>query len=85
MSREHGRAVLESSLSGGIFEVAVVTSERAGLAVDAFRRLGKGRSPAAVNISDCFAFALAKSLDAPLLLKGADFAATDICVAAKGA
>jgi ribonuclease VapC len=29
-------------------------------------------------MGDCFAYALAKSLDAPLLYKGDDFALTDV-------
>ena len=33
---------------------------------------------ARLNLADCFAYALAKSLDAPLLYKGDDFAKTDI-------
>jgi uncharacterized protein with PIN domain len=37
---------------------------------------GKGIDPKA-NL-DCAAYALAKTLDAPLLFKGNDFAATDV-------
>ena len=33
---------------------------------------------AGLNFGDCFAYALAKSLDEPLLFKGADFARTDV-------
>lgn len=51
---------------------------QAELARDAFRRFGKGRHPAALNFGDCFAYALAKALDAPLLYKGDDFAKTDL-------
>lgn len=47
-------------------------------AFDAFVRYGKGRHPARLNLGDCFAYALAKTLDAPLLYKGDDFAKTDI-------
>ena len=47
-------------------------------AADAFLRYGKGRHPARLNLGDCFAYALAKELDAPLLYKGHDFALTDI-------
>lgn len=47
-------------------------------AMEAFWRFGKGRHPAKLNMGDCFAYALAKSLDAPLLFKGADFPRTDI-------
>ena len=55
-------------------------SERhADLATDAFLRFGKGQShPAALNLGDCMAYAVAKELDAPLLYKGEDFALTDI-------
>lgn len=49
-----------------------------GPALDAFLRYGKGRHPARLNLADCFAYALAKALDAPLLYKGDDFAQTDI-------
>jgi ribonuclease VapC len=45
---------------------------------DAFRRYGKGRHRAALNFGDCCAYALAKTLDAPLLFKGNDFVLTDI-------
>lgn len=47
-------------------------------ALDAYLRFGKGRHPARLNLADCFAYALAKSLDAPLLYKGDDFAMTDV-------
>lgn len=45
---------------------------------EAFRRFGKGRHRAALNFGDCCAYALAKTLDVPLLFKGDDFALTDI-------
>jgi ribonuclease VapC len=44
----------------------------------AFLAFGKGRHPARLNLGDCFAYALAKALDAPLLYKGDDFARTDV-------
>ncbi len=44
----------------------------------AFRRFGKGAHRAALNFGDCFVYALAKTLDAPLLFKGNDFALTVI-------
>ena len=46
--------------------------------VDAFRRYGKGRHKAALNLGDCCAYGLAKALDEPLLYKGDDFSQTDI-------
>ena len=50
----------------------------ASIALDAYLRFGKGLHPARLNLGDCFAYALAKALDAPLLYKGDDFAMTDI-------
>jgi ribonuclease VapC len=48
-------------------------------AVAAYQRFGKGSgAKAKLNFGDCAAYALAKSLDIPLLFKGDDFAATDI-------
>lgn len=55
---------------------------QADLAAEAYRTYGKGRHRAALNFGDCFAYALAKHLDAPLLYKGTDFSATDIQPAA---
>jgi ribonuclease VapC len=46
--------------------------------LSAFWRFGKGRHPARLNLGDCFAYALARRLDVPLLYKGDDFARTDI-------
>ena len=48
------------------------------LAFEAYRRFGKGRHPAKLNMGDCAAYALAKSRGWPLLYKGEDFAQTDI-------
>ena len=47
-------------------------------ALDAYFRYGKGVHRAGLNMGDCFAYALAKKLDAPLLYKGDDFSRTDI-------
>ena len=41
-----------------------------------------GRHPAALNIGDCFAYALARATGEPLLYKGDDFVHTDIASAA---
>lgn len=59
-------------------EIVSATPEQAELAVEAFRRFGRGRHPAALNIGDCFAYALAKTTGERLLFKGRDFARTDI-------
>ena len=49
-----------------------------GAALLAYLRFGKRHHPAGLNLGDCFAYALAKELDVPLLYKGDDFAKTDI-------
>ena len=47
----------------------------------AFLEFGnKGRHPAQLSIGDCFAYALAKGLDQPLLFKGENFSKTDVKV-----
>lgn len=43
--------------------------------------MGKGVHPAGLNLGDCFAYALADELGAPLLYVGHDFAATDLTAA----
>ena len=52
---------------------------QARLAADAFQRYGKGQGhPAQLNMGDCAVYALAKSLNEPLLFVGNDFAQTDV-------
>lgn len=58
--------------------IAPVTPTQALLARDAYRALGRGRHRAALHLGDCFAYALAKERDEPLLFKGGDFARTDV-------
>lgn len=60
--------------------VSIVTfdEEQSRLAFDGYRRWGKGVHPAALNLGDCAAYALAVSLDAPLLFKGDYFSKTDV-------
>jgi ribonuclease VapC len=62
-------------------EIVPVTREHAEIARAAYRRFGKGRHPAGLNFGDCFSYALARSLDEPLLFVGDDFSQTDIVVA----
>ncbi len=47
-------------------------------ALDAFRRFGKGRHPAALNFGDCLSYAAARVAGHPLLFVGDDFSQTDI-------
>jgi ribonuclease VapC len=59
--------------------IEAVTQIHAQIARDAYRDFGRGSGhPAKLNFGDCFAYALAKSMDEPLLFKGNDFIHTDI-------
>jgi ribonuclease VapC len=52
---------------------------QSSLAFAAYRRYGKGSGhKARLNLGDCAAYALATSLDLPLLYKGDDFRHTDV-------
>lgn len=55
-----------------------VDEDQAHLARQGFQKYGKGRHPAGLNYGDCFSYALARSLEQPLLFKGNDFSQTDV-------
>jgi ribonuclease VapC len=56
-----------------------VTEAQARIAREAYRDFGKGSGHAAgLNFGDCFAYALAKAMDEPILFKGNDFRHTDL-------
>ena len=66
-------------LSGN--EIAIFPFDKVQLyaAAEAFHRYGKGIHPKArLNLADCAAYALAKTMNAPLLFKGGDFVHTDV-------
>ena len=76
--RAAGRADIERLLSAVRIQLAAVTPQHAEIAIEAFRRYGRGRHRASLNIGDCFSYALAKATGLPLLFKGNDFNHTDI-------
>jgi ribonuclease VapC len=56
-----------------------VTERQARIAREAYRDYGRASGhPARLNFGDCFAYALARDLNEPLLFKGDDFRHTDI-------
>ena len=69
---------VDATLKALHVRVVPVTLNQGNVALAAFLRFGRGRHSAGLNIGDCFAYALAKSRDLPLLFKGDDFAKTDI-------
>lgn len=72
------RVILDDLLNEAGIAVAPITAETGEAAVTAFDRFGKGRHPAALNMGDCYSYALAKTLRLPLLFKGDDFSRTDL-------
>lgn len=86
VTRRSGQPLDERSLDRLLVElnvaVASIDLEQAREAVRADARFGKGSGhPAQLNYGDCFAYALAKVRNAPLLYVGGDFAKTDIAAA----
>ena len=72
---------LEALISRARVAVAPFDAAQASIATAAWRRFGKGRHAASLNMGDCYSYALARSLGAALLFKGDDFAQTDIAAA----
>lgn len=70
---------LDEFLAVAAFVVEPVTESQARIAREAYRDFGKGSGHrAGLNYGDCFAYALARDLNEPLLFKGDDFVHTDI-------
>ena len=79
----HGDAALARFwrflLEDNDFEIIPFDQRRAQEPLTAFGRFGKGLDPKArLNLADCAAYALAKSMNLPLLFKGDDFTHTDV-------
>ena len=72
---------VDQSIQTYQIQIEPFTQAHATLAIAAFAQYGKGRHPAALNFGDCCAYALAKSMNLPLLYTGNDFAQTDIASA----
>lgn len=51
---------------------------QAEIALAAWRRFGKGRHPAGLNLGDCFSYAVSRAEGVPLLFVGNDFVQTDV-------
>jgi len=75
------RAGLDDFIRRSQIEIMPVESAHMILAHEAWLHFGKGRHGAALNLGDCFAYALAKHVREPLLFKGDDFRKTDIAAA----
>lgn len=78
---DEGSRNLDLLLAKLRIEIVPFTARQAEIARKAFRRYGRGRHAAQLNLGDCFAYALANDEQAPLLFKGSDFTQTDVAVA----
>jgi ribonuclease VapC len=79
---ERAERWLDDFIETAGIRIEPVTREQAQAARSAHLRFGKGTGHrAALNYGDCFAYALAKAMEVPLLCKGADFPLTDITMA----
>ena len=76
------RATAAGAVEGLVRELAITVAPFGEgewqLAIDAFRRFGRGRHAAALNFGDCLAYASASAANDTLLFVGDDFAKTDI-------
>ncbi|HEY4114559.1 MAG TPA: type II toxin-antitoxin system VapC family toxin [Rhizomicrobium sp.] len=71
--------IMDDFLAKHSLEIVPVDAEQARIALQARIRLGRGFGhPAKLNFGDCFSYALAKTLKAPLLYVGDDFDKTDV-------
>ncbi len=73
-----GLPELELLLSRADVQIVAFEASHLHWALQGWRRYGKGRHPAGLNLGDCFSYGLAMALDLPLLFKGNDFAHTDV-------
>ena len=74
---EAGVAAAEDLIEALDIEVATISASQSRAAAEAFQRFGK-RAAAALNLGDCFAYALAQAEGDGLLFKGDDFPKTDV-------
>jgi ribonuclease VapC len=74
---------LDAFLRTSGIAIEPVSQEHALAARQAYSDFGKGRHPAALNLGDCFSYALAKVSGEPLLFKGNDFGHTDVIPATR--
>jgi ribonuclease VapC len=82
LRRRHNQAMVEELwrlLEENEIEIVPFGEVQVRAAAVALDRYGKGIDPRArLNLCDCAAYALAKTMNSPLLFKGNDFAATDV-------
>ena len=73
-----GAMSLDLFLQRGRIQQVPFSQRHGDAARAAWRKYGKGRHAAGLNLGDCVAYALARASDEPLLFKGKDFEKTDV-------
>jgi len=73
-----GAALVDQFLTEIQALVIPFTRNHLSIFFEAFRRYGKGRHPARLNMGDCFTYAVAKAAGMQVLYVGEDFSHTDI-------
>ena len=76
--RREAQVAVQELLRLPFLEVVPLDVEQAMIAIEAYRRYGKGHHPARLNFGDSFSYALSRRRNLPLLFKGDDFAQTDV-------
>jgi ribonuclease VapC len=76
--RQDGAASVDQFLAEIQALVIPFTRSHISIFFEAFRRYGKGRHPARLNMGDCFTYAVAKAARMQVLYVGEDFSQTDI-------
>ena len=74
---------LQALLADLLVDVVTVDEQQSLIAVEAWRRFGRGRHPAGLNLADTFAYALAIVRGDVLMFKGDDFGQTDVLSATR--
>lgn len=75
---EAGIFRLDRLIENNAIEQAPFDDQAAWLAYEGYLCFGEGRHPAQLALSDCAAYALAKSREIPLLFKNEGFRQTDV-------
>jgi ribonuclease VapC len=75
-----GTVVVDQLVRDAELELVPFDRELAARATEGWRRFGKGRHRAALNLGDCFTYALAVERGAAVLCVGDDFSETDVGV-----
>ena len=75
---DEARMLVADFIRDASIRVVAIEAGDGDIALDAHQQFGKGVHEAALNMGDCFAYASARRLNAPILFKGRDFIHTDL-------